>query len=295
MNHYFEKYMLHPIEKPITDADAKVDLLRSKDHPIMDFFYESAFYRHPYVICAGEYALPYEELFVFASTTQDNEKLGATLLFEIAGQKIVTDRNCMILVPAFVPHGHISLTDVKTPVFSYCAGAGREHVGIPKINWETEHIPPLEDMILYYNGDADDADRKPSTDQHILMKCLAGKTMKGDMFSILRRFNPTNGWKFAPGHVHDNPEILCYYGADPWHPYELGGTYTQYIGGEKHTITKPTVCYFPPYVIHCPLIIEKVEKPNFWHSCAPKIGAYNRNNLEGMDFDSGEIDMTEPW
>ena len=35
----------------------------------MGFFYESCFYRHPYVITDQTYALPYEELFCFANTT----------------------------------------------------------------------------------------------------------------------------------------------------------------------------------------------------------------------------------
>ena len=295
MNNHFEKYMLHPIERPITDADAKVDLIRSKDHPVMDFFYESAFYRHPYEICREEYALPYEELFCFAGTNNETEKLGAVVHFVIAGREIVTDRNCMILVPAYVPHGPISIADMESPVFSYCAGAGREHVGLPRSSWKTDDIPALEDMIIYYNGDAEDPDRKPTLDQYILLKCLAGKTMKGDMFSILRRYNQTDGWAFASGHLHDNPEILCYYGGDPWHPYELSGTYTQFIGGERHIITRPTVCYFPPYVIHCPLTIDKVEKQDLWHSLSPKLGAYNRRDLEGMAIGCGEIDMKEPW
>ena len=57
---YYEKYILRPIERPITDEDAKVELICSKDHPVMGFFYESCFYRHPYVVTDQTYALPYE-------------------------------------------------------------------------------------------------------------------------------------------------------------------------------------------------------------------------------------------
>ena len=54
----------------------------------MSFFYESAFYRRPRVICDKEYALPYDELFCFSTTGDDI--IGA--VSQIADRKIVTDR-----------------------------------------------------------------------------------------------------------------------------------------------------------------------------------------------------------
>jgi len=291
MEKHFEKYILHPIEKPITDADAKVDLIRSKDNPVMDFFYESAFYRHPYVICDKTYALAYEELFCFMSTTGDNENLGATVSIEINGQKFVSDKNFMLVVPAMVPHGPIEITDMETPVFSYIAGAGKEHTGLPEENWITENIPPIEDMVVYYNGATGNPELPKEANQKVIIKCLSKYVPNTEIFSILRVFEESGKWFFSKGHLHDSAEVLCYYGCDPWHPYELGGEITQYIGGQKFTIDKPSVCFFAPYVFHCPLQIEKIEKPCFWHSLAPSIGTYNNNTLEDMLNEDGDKEI----
>ena len=62
-----QKYLIHPIERPVDDSEAKVDLIRSKDNPIMGCFYESCYYRHDYVICDTMYALPYVEFFCFST------------------------------------------------------------------------------------------------------------------------------------------------------------------------------------------------------------------------------------
>ena len=152
MANLFEKYLLHPIERPITDADAKVDLIRSADNPIMDFFYESAFYRHDCVICDTIYALPYNELFCFMSTNNNDDVLDATVKMEINGQEIILDRPCYVQVPAYVPHGKIEIFDVKTPVFSYVAGFGREHLSTPEANWIREPEITIDELMHHVKG-----------------------------------------------------------------------------------------------------------------------------------------------
>jgi len=298
MSRQFEKYLIHPIERPVTDADAKVDLIRSKDNPVMSFFYESAFYRHPCVICDKEYALPYDELFCFLSTTGDDINLGAVVSFQIADRKIVTDRCCMIQVPAFVPHGPIEITDMAEPIFSYCTGMGLEHGSLPKENWRPQDVLPLEEMIIYYNcGDA--KDEHEGINQKWIMKCIPNKTMKGEICSSLRRFFGTDGWTYVESaHLHSSPEILAYYGADPWNPYELGGEYVHGVNGQLLTFTKPTVVFMPAYVPHCPIVVNKVDKHNIWHSAGLATGPINRRegqDLKNLNVEAGEVEMPEPW
>lgn len=133
MSHLFEKYLLHPIERPITDEDAKIELICSKDHPMMDYFYESCYYRHDYVICDTIYALPYNELFCFMSLNNDDEALDATVTMEINGQTLTVSRPCKIQIPAFVPHGHITIKDVKTPGGNiYHSGDSHFSIGFAK-------------------------------------------------------------------------------------------------------------------------------------------------------------------
>ena len=292
---YFEKYILHPIEKEITDEDPKVDLIRSQDHPVMGFFYESCFYRKPYVIAEKEYALPYEELFCFANTTADDDALGATVSITVNGEVFTTDQNTVIVIPAFVPHGPIEITEMETPIFSYCAGAGPEHVSLPEENWVREGVKDIKDMVIHKNSDKNDPHSYASEHQTVLMQCLFHFIPGTEFFSIFRRFEVGGPWYFADGHLHDNPEILAYYGMDPWHPYEMKQEVTQYIGGEKYILDKPSVCYFPPYVFHCPLSIEHTDAPCYWHSLAPTMNKYVKNELKGLSGENGDTPVIKPW
>ena len=293
---YFEKYILRPIEREITDEDAKVELICSKDHPVMNFFYESCFYRHDYVLTEETYALPYEELFCFASTVPgENKELGATVSITVNGQVFTSDKNFMIAIPAFVPHGQIRITDMKTPIFSYVAGAGREHVSMPEENWVTEDVKPIEDMVIYYNGDMYDPHESAKGHMTVLMQAYYKYIPGTQFFSILRRFEANGPWFFAGGHLHNNPELLAYYGADPWHPYEMKQKIVQYIGGEKYILEYPCVCYFPPYVFHCPLDIKETEKPAFWHSLAPTMSEYSKSKVLGLSGENGDAEVKKPW
>ncbi len=299
MSNQFAKYLLHPIEKPITDADAKVELICSKDHPVMEFFYESCFYRHDYVVCDHIYALPYTELFLFCSTNGKDDELDATVSIEINGKKLTVNKPCCIQVPAFVPHGNMEITNVKTPVFSFVTGYGAEHVEIPEENWETENVQPLDEMVLYCDY-APEIDPVKVGDQHYVLKYLSGKTLKGDFPNgIFRRFHPTDGWLYVPqAHVHASPEIIAYYGTDGWNPYELNGSYTVYAGGEEYTFTKPTLCYYASYLPHCPIDVHKLEKENFWHSLGRSVGAFNAIKtfeLPIINVNDGPIELKKPW
>ena len=296
-----QQYLLHPIVRHVDDSEAKVDLIRSKDNPIMNCFYESCYYRKDYTICDTVYALPYTESFCFVNTEKELRSLGATLTMEIAGQKFVTDQNCIVQVPAFVPHGHISLTNMASPVFSYVMGAGREHTSLPESMWHPENLGVLDEIIRFYNGDAVLFDGLPN-DQEPLMRCIPGKTIRGDYSGTMRRFYKTDGWQFAPEcHVHDTPEILGFYSADPWHPFELGGSYTQSINGRKVVIDRPTAVYLPPYIPHCPLIVNKLEKDNLWHSLGQHTGFTDGHpewkliEKAVVDGEIQEFDVTEPW
>ncbi len=294
-----EKYLCQPIERPVSDDEAKVVVISSKDHPVMSYYYESAFYRKPCVICDKEYALPYDEFLCFVSTTEDDRKLGATVRIMINGKKFETDRTFMLQIPAFVPHGPIEITEMETPVFSYVTGAGAEHTALPKESWNPDNMLPIEDLVCFYNADDGLEDPHAGPKQVWMIHSLPGKTTKGTFSGSIRRFHATDGWAYArKAHIHATPEILAYYGMDPWHPYDLHGTFTQYVGGQALTIDKPTAVFVPAFVPHCPILVHKTTADNYWHSAGLATGpdGYRPGyHLDYMNVDSGEFDLKEPW
>jgi hypothetical protein len=66
-----------------------------------------------------------------------------------------------------------------------------------------------------------------------------------------------------PPHIHKDAEILMLIGTNPDDPTDLGAEVELQMGAEreKHTITRSTVVYIPPNLIHCPYIIKRTDRP----------------------------------
>jgi hypothetical protein len=66
-----------------------------------------------------------------------------------------------------------------------------------------------------------------------------------------------------PPHIHKTAEILMLIGTDPNNPEDLGAEVELQMGPEreKHIMTKSTVVYIPPNMIHCPYIIRRTDRP----------------------------------
>ena len=71
---------------------------------------------------------------------------------------------------------------------------------------------------------------------------------------------------FQVPHVHDNAEILGFYGTNPDDPYDLGGEIEIVIDGELHVLTKSSMVFLPGGLPHCPLTVTKVDRPIFHFS-----------------------------
>ncbi len=74
-------------------------------------------------------------------------------------------------------------------------------------------------------------------------------------------------YRFGPvpdkPHVHPYTEFLLFMGADPDDLSDLGAEVEMYMGKEmeKHVITKPSVAIQPARHPHCPVIVNKQDKP----------------------------------
>jgi len=98
---------------------------------------------------------------------------------------------------------------------------------------------------------------------------------------------------FEDSHSHDFEEMLCFIGGDPTNIMDLGAEIEFYLGGEKHIITKPTVVSIPKGLIHCPIIIKKVEKPLvFLEVSLTRIwkpaGAHAKKSIPGRILEGGK-------
>lgn len=77
-------------------------------------------------------------------------------------------------------------------------------------------------------------------------------------------------------HSHDNPEIVGFFSCDPQNPYDLGAEVEFWLEDEKQTITKSAMIFVPPHMVHCPMILRRVDRPIF-HFTVVTNGLYIKN------------------
>ena len=70
-------------------------------------------------------------------------------------------------------------------------------------------------------------------------------------------------------HVHDDDEIIGFFGSDPANPHDLGGEIEMWIEDEKQVITKSALLFVPAGMKHCPLILKRVDRPIFHFTTVP--------------------------
>jgi len=67
----------------------------------------------------------------------------------------------------------------------------------------------------------------------------------------------------AKAHTHDVDEIIGFFGSDPENPEDLGGEVEIWIEDDQHIITKSAMIFVPAGVKHCPLRLNRVDRPIF--------------------------------
>jgi hypothetical protein len=93
---------------------------------------------------------------------------------------------------------------------------------------------------------------------------LDDDVVKGSFFFSALFMQPKYSTRVNPPHYHPYSEVLFFQGLNPDKPEELGWEIDLYMGEEfeRHIITKTSLVYIPPRLVHCP-IISRMKKPVF--------------------------------
>ena len=67
-------------------------------------------------------------------------------------------------------------------------------------------------------------------------------------------------------HVHDVDEILCFYGSDPYDPYNLNAEIEVVLGEDHHVLTKSSLIYVPAGLSHSTPLVNRIDRPVFHFS-----------------------------
>jgi hypothetical protein len=67
----------------------------------------------------------------------------------------------------------------------------------------------------------------------------------------------------SQAHTHTFTEAITFFGTNFEDPQDLCGEVELWLDGEKHVMTKSFLAYIPAGMMHCPLIVRRVERPIF--------------------------------
>jgi hypothetical protein len=83
-------------------------------------------------------------------------------------------------------------------------------------------------------------------------------------------FHMNTAWYLKAGptledrpHVHDTDEIIGFFGSDASDPHDLGGEVEIWLEDKKHVIDRSAMVFVPAGMAHCPLVINRVDRPIF--------------------------------
>lgn len=74
-------------------------------------------------------------------------------------------------------------------------------------------------------------------------------------------------------HTHDCDEVIAFIGSNPDDPHDLGGEIEIWLDDEIYLLKKSTIVVAPKGLVHCPLIIRRVDRPILHFTAMTEAGA----------------------
>jgi hypothetical protein len=205
------------------------------------------------------------EIIGFFSSDPDNPyDLGAEIEFWLEDEKFMLTRTCMIFVPPNMKHCPLILRRVDKPIFHFTTvTAGK---------YEILHSENLKKQAAKHSKYIITELKEPEEKKRIAKDYTkyARRILWMDENVVPGAFHMNTAWFLKAAHTlenvphtHDNPEIIGFFGSDPNNPHDLGAEVEIWLEGKKQIITKSAMLFIPPETVHCPLILNRVDRPIF--------------------------------
>lgn len=224
---------------------------------------------------------PFDELFTFFGTNFDDpHDLGGEVEFWLEDEQFVFDKSCMILIPAGMKHCPLKTRRIDKPIFHFSIGysSSYDHT---VIEGKGKYAGAELDKYFVYQDKPDL--ELPEWGQEIPEE-MAYRVTYVDSEVIPNGNFYAEGLWFWPGektvpasaqewevkaHVHPFPELIGFFGTNEEDIHELCGEVELWIDGKKNVMDKSFVAIIPEGVEHCPLHINKIDRPVFHFTAGP--------------------------
>jgi hypothetical protein len=219
---------------------------------------------------------------------RDPERLGAEIVYNLGGQKLIIDSTGAVYIPAGVLHGESTWKQFQKPhvKISIAVGTSARQPGL-----KSQPISGLQSSAINYSKYQV---KKPA------YEVLTGTPVKGRQGPSSMTFINNNlvpgshiyvegGWVWdipEPNphifeHVHDYEEMVIHYGSDYRQPLELGAEIEFCVGGQPLQISKTSAVYVPSGIKHGPLTWKHYQYPHFEMAIMPGAGTLDEADPGG--------------
>jgi hypothetical protein len=113
----------------------------------------------------------------------------------------------------------------------------------------------------------------PASDTDTTVLWLDEEIIKGAFYVECTWYWKESDVNDVEAHTHDFDEVIGFFVSNPKDVYDLGGEIEIWLGDEKHVLRNSCLIFVPRGLKHCPLKINRVDRP-FFHFTAGTRGAY---------------------
>jgi mannose-6-phosphate isomerase-like protein (cupin superfamily) len=195
-------------------------------------------------------------------------------------KKFIITRSAMVFIPAGMKHCPLIIRRVDRPIFHFSTVTGHQYIQ-KKVESSKK---PVTDPGRYIVTELKEPEERKKMAP--VYNKYAKRILWMDKDVIPGAFNMNTSWYLKASmtiddkpHTHDNDEIIGFFSNDASKPYDLGGEIEIWLEGEKQIITKSCMIFVPAGMVHCPLILRRVDRPIF-HFTTVTGGQYIKDEKE---------------
>jgi hypothetical protein len=238
---------------------------------------------------SGMVTHPYDEVLVFGSLDRSNIRtLGATVQITLGeeGEVYTFEKSTAVCIPAGLPHGPVTVTDLERPFVHYALsltaayhGEARKRTGAGASSGLYAHL--IKDFYFHFdpsdksemgyamavdgNGVAHPADAGVGPGNADNLIWLFGDELEDFEINFTwGHYSRCGKWHRAgETQTHPEEEAIFFVGLNPDDPSDFQAEMEQGLGpdGERFIINRPSAYIIPPNLEHLPVLIRWVDEP----------------------------------
>ncbi len=211
-----------------------------------------------------------EILGFFGNDADDPYNLHGEVEVWLGDEKQTITRSAMVFIPAGMKHCPLLLKRVDQPIFHFSVVIEGEYV-MREI--KENKVAEAEYSRYVVTELKEPEERKKLAPVY---NTYAKRILWMDRDVVPGAFNLNASWYLKASttiddkpHTHATEEIIGFCGNDPENPHDLGGEIEIWLEDEQQIITKSSMIFVPAGMVHCPLILRRVDRPIFHFTVVP--------------------------